>query len=665
MGEDDKIQELQRESEYLYAQLEEITKELARLDLLNIKLTQQKRQAIAAFNFIKFIQEKIEKASTIDDLYFNIVNVMTAHLFMDSSALLKINFETKDVSILASAGLSEDLKGLKLDETVSKQELVKPTFVSSKSSLQSFQEFVRDGFKFPYFVWYPIADEEDGTLVLFVGNKVEDTVLKQPFSEESLETFGAIASVILLRRDNIATTLEMLRKKEERINFLVEILETSPVSVIATDKDVKITYVNLATEKLTGYKAEELIGKDLGMLNADPKAAEIQKELVDTISQGKVWRGEILNKKKNGELYYILASVYQLLDEKGNFMAMVGFQEDITERKKAEEALQSSELQYRTTIDSVDDPIHVVDKDLRIILFNNAFKRWAEELNLETEVIGQTLFEPFPFLPGKVREEYLQVFNTGKPLITEETVKVGSKEFITETRKIPVFEGEKVVRVITVVRDITEKKKAEEALKQRAEELEKSKVELQRSLQELLERVEHEYKDLVTRPIPEIDIEEKGAIFLYPADREEEAYALFGSRKDANLPALAITRTFPPRFYEKLGREVETVWLTSNRVPGMVCVDPSDTMNLILVLSEFFKRTPEGVVLFEGVEYVISIAGFKRFLHIVQLLNDKIAMTNGTIYMILDLGVLEEKEARYIMRECLPPLNNVRAKEEV
>ncbi|MFX0162801.1 MAG: PAS domain-containing protein, partial [Candidatus Hodarchaeota archaeon] len=497
MGEDDKIQELQRESEYLYAQLEEITKELARLDLLNIKLTQQKRQAIAAFNFIKFIQEKIEKASTIDDLYFNIVNVMTAHLFMDSSALLKINFETKDVSILASAGLSEDLKGLKLDETVSKQELVKPTFVSSKSSLQSFQEFVRDGFKFPYFVWYPIADEEDGTLVLFVGNKVEDTVLKQPFSEESLETFGAIASVILLRRDNIATTLEMLRKKEERINFLVEILETSPVSVIATDKDVKITYVNLATEKLTGYKAEELIGKDLGMLNADPKAAEIQKELVDTISQGKVWRGEILNKKKNGELYYILASVYQLLDEKGNFMAMVGFQEDITERKNAEEALQSSELQYRTTIDSVDDPIHVVDKDLRIILFNNAFKRWAEELNLETEVIGQTLFEPFPFLPGKVREEYLQVFNTGKPLITEETVKVGSKEFITETRKIPVFEGEKVVRVITVVRDITEKKKAEEALKQRAEELEKSKVELQRSLQELLERVEHEYKDLV------------------------------------------------------------------------------------------------------------------------------------------------------------------------
>ena len=129
-------------------------------------------------------------------------------------------------------------------------------------------------------------------------------------------------------------------------------------------------------------------------------------------------------------------------------------------------------------------------------------------------------------------------------------------------------------------------------------------------------------------PSSAINLEESGAIFLYPLDREEEAYAIFRKRKEAGSPALAITRAFPKRFHKKIGREVETVWLTSNRVSEIVCVDPSDTMNLFLVLTEFFKRAPEGVILFEGLEYLISIAGFERFLHIVQLLNDKIALTD-------------------------------------
>jgi len=64
MKEDKRIKELQKEREYLSDRLEEAAKELAKLDLLNLTLTQQKRQAIAAFNFINVMQEKIEKALT-------------------------------------------------------------------------------------------------------------------------------------------------------------------------------------------------------------------------------------------------------------------------------------------------------------------------------------------------------------------------------------------------------------------------------------------------------------------------------------------------------------------------------------------------------------------------------------------------------------------------
>ena len=376
--EDKRIQELQKEREYLSDRLAETAKELARLDLLNLTLTQQKRQAVAAFNFINVMQEKIEEALTIDDLYSNIVKALTTDLFMDSSSLLRIDFNTRDIFILASSGLTENLKYLKLDENISKKEVLKPTFINSKSSLQAFHTFVINHFQFPYFVWHPLVDEEEGALVLFVGNKFEDLMSKQPFSEASLETLGAISAVISLRRDNIVKTHEMLKRKSEEIDFLAKVMRTSPVSIITTDLDEKIIYVNSAMEKLYGYKQEELLGKNPLMFNAEPKADEIQREIIDTIRQRKVWKGELLNKKKNGELFYINVSIYPVLDGEGNFIAFVGFQEDITERKKTEKALWESEKEYRDLVNNALVGIYKTNLKGDILYVNEALSKMLE-----------------------------------------------------------------------------------------------------------------------------------------------------------------------------------------------------------------------------------------------------------------------------------------------
>jgi PAS domain S-box-containing protein len=144
-----------------------------------------------------------------------------------------------------------------------------------------------------------------------------------------------------------------------------------------------------------------------------------------------------------------------LLEDLSNTAAQV------IQTARAEEALQRSELQYRTTIDSIGDALHVVNSNLQFVLVNKALKLWNEKLGLETDVIGRSLFEVFPFLLDSIRDEYHQVFDTGSFLVTEERSKIGDKEFVTETRKIPVFEDGKVIQVVTVIHDITERKRVE------------------------------------------------------------------------------------------------------------------------------------------------------------------------------------------------------------
>ncbi len=135
-------------------------------------------------------------------------------------------------------------------------------------------------------------------------------------------------------------------------------------------------------------------------------------------------------------------------------------------RRQAEAALRESERQYRTTLDAMSDAIHVIDADWRVVLVNQAWIEWCRRFDLELDVIGCKLFDVFPFLPDRVRQEYAHVFETGEMLLTEETTRIAGREIITETRKIPIFGADQVERVVTALRDITASKHAEQALRE-------------------------------------------------------------------------------------------------------------------------------------------------------------------------------------------------------
>ncbi|MCK4779335.1 MAG: PAS domain S-box protein, partial [Candidatus Lokiarchaeota archaeon] len=239
-------------------------------------------------------------------------------------------------------------------------------------------------------------------------------------------------------------------------------LDAISESIFLIDLNHKILQCNRATLNILGksnYK--EIIGHSCW-------------ELVHGTSEPVEWcpvkrmresgQREIAIEKVNGRWAEISAT--PVFDDKGDLTGTVHVITDITSRKRIEDASRESEQQYRTILNSLNDPMHVVDKDLKIIFQNPAMAKWLDKLNVDSDLIGKNIFEKFPFLDyDTIYNEYSKVFKTGETLVAREITELFNKKVFTETLKIPIKSEGKVEQVITIMRDITEQKEAEQKLK--------------------------------------------------------------------------------------------------------------------------------------------------------------------------------------------------------
>lgn len=129
---------------------------------------------------------------------------------------------------------------------------------------------------------------------------------------------------------------------EENVKKLSRVIEQTPVSVLITDTDGIIQYVNSFFTKVTGYTEQEAIGRKPSILKSGFNKAEVYDELWSTITAGKDWFGEMLNRKKNGELYWEKAIISPISDDHGKIINFVAIKEDISEMKKMMEELRYS-----------------------------------------------------------------------------------------------------------------------------------------------------------------------------------------------------------------------------------------------------------------------------------------------------------------------------------
>ncbi len=178
------------------------------------------------------------------------------------------------------------------------------------------------------------------------GQISREVKIRDRIFEEKLHIIPKYNVVRVYTRD-----ITKRKQTEKQLFKLNTAVEQSPSVVVITDVNGYVEYVNPKFSELTGYTADETIGRNLYILKSGVQSKIIYKELWDTISAGNEWRGELHNRKKNGEFYWEFVSISPIRNMENAITHFVKVAEDITRRKQAEDELHKHHHQLEELVD--------------------------------------------------------------------------------------------------------------------------------------------------------------------------------------------------------------------------------------------------------------------------------------------------------------------------
>ncbi len=264
--------------------------------------------------------------------------------------------------------------------------------------------------------------------------------------------------------DGIVLLLNISQRKDadEQLRVLQDALEATANAVVITDLSGTIQWVNAAFSVITGYAPEEAVGRSTRLLRSGLMKPPFYEELWSTILSGQVWRGEIVNRRRDGTLYVEEQSITPVKRD-GSITHFVAIKQDISERRRTEAALHESEQRFRDLFEQSLDAILVTDPELRIIDANPSCERllgWSRD-----ELSGQSAL--VMAIDPRARERFFQAIRE-RGVVRDFEVSGRTREgnpVEVQLNAVPRWDDRgRLLGYQAIARDVTARKRFEEEL---------------------------------------------------------------------------------------------------------------------------------------------------------------------------------------------------------
>ena len=161
----------------------------------------------------------------------------------------------------------------------------------------------------------------------------------------------------------------------------IKTVEQSPVAISITDKKANILYVNDAFTQVTGYSSGEILGENESKLSDKSTPKQVYYDLWHTITRKKVWKGQVVNRRKQGERYLAELTIAPMLDENGRISHYIGMHKDISRQHLAEQRFNNQKQLIESVINTTPVAMVVMNRDKQIILDNDMYKMLISDLD--------------------------------------------------------------------------------------------------------------------------------------------------------------------------------------------------------------------------------------------------------------------------------------------
>ena len=268
--------------------------------------------------------EKLALGVSRSEILESIIQYLSQELPEAVCSILIVDAEKRQLLLGARSGLPTGVSAISQCGVI--QDKISPPTVSQRPSMGIYHQLMQNaGFAAQHTEWIVAGNGQ------LLGALVIHWRQIKPISPDDMELMIEAAHWAGIAIENV-NTREQLRK-------LSTAVDQSPAATVITDLKGDITYVNPRFTDVTGYSLTEAIGKNPRILKSGRTPPEVYQDLWQTIAAGQEWKGEFLNRKRNGGLFWEKASITAIRDEQGTVSAYLAVKEDITEQKFAQQAL--------------------------------------------------------------------------------------------------------------------------------------------------------------------------------------------------------------------------------------------------------------------------------------------------------------------------------------